>query len=206
MAMYGEQTTGSRRTMGFGFVVALHVGLIYALANGLGESVVEAVAPPIVLDLIEETVTPPEPPPPPPPPELAPPPEAFVPAPEIAVDLPPPPAESTAISNTQSETRTTPPPQIGDGLVVDPTFAGRKPPYPAASKRLGEEGRTTLQVYVVFATGKVTEASVAKSSGYARLDKAAVDYALNTLRFKAVEGKPAGTWTTYVVNWKIEEE
>lgn len=205
--MYGEQTTGSRRSLGFGLVVLLHAGLIYGLANGLGESVVKAVAPPIVLDLIEDTVTPPEPPPPPPPPAMEPPPQAYVPAPEIMIDLPPPPAQSTAISNTQSDVKASPPPQTSDTPSLDPAHPNRKPQYPAASYRLGEEGNVTLLLYV-DASGAVTDAKVDKSSGYPRLDKAAVEHALKAWRFRPVmvAGKPAGVWFRYVVKWRLDEQ
>lgn len=51
--------------------------------------------------------------------------------------------------------------------------AGDKPAYPAASRRAGEQGTTHLQV-CVSAAGRVTSVSVAGSSGFQRLDDAAV--------------------------------
>lgn len=205
--MYGERTTGARRSLGFGLVVLLHAGLVYALANSPGESVVKAVAPAIMLDLIEDTVTPPEPLPPPPPPAMEPPPQVFVPAPEITIDLPPPPARSAAVSNTQSDVKASAPPQTSDTPSLDPAHPNRKPQYPAASNRLGEEGNVTLLLYV-DASGAVTDAKVDKSSGYPRLDKAAAKHALKAWRFKPVmvAGKPTGVWFRYVVKWRLDEQ
>jgi protein TonB len=59
----------------------------------------------------------------------------------------------------------------GDLAIVCPQ---RTPPaYPAFSRRLGEAGKTVLRVEL-DETGQVERATVITSSGYARLDKAAV--------------------------------
>ena len=49
-----------------------------------------------------------------------------------------------------------------------------KPPYPSASRRLGEEGKVILLVRVGV-DGRVVGASVDQSSGFPRLDAAAVE-------------------------------
>lgn len=60
---------------------------------------------------------------------------------------------------------------------------GRTPPaYPAHSLRLGEQGRVMLTVEL-DETGRVTGASVKNSSGFARLDQAALN-AVKTWRCK----------------------
>ncbi|QDQ27978.1 energy transducer TonB [Chitinimonas arctica] len=48
------------------------------------------------------------------------------------------------------------------------------PTYPPLSRRLGEEGRVVLSVYIL-PDGKVGEAVLKKSSGFERLDQAALD-------------------------------
>ncbi len=48
-----------------------------------------------------------------------------------------------------------------------------KPPYPAAAIRAREEGTTGLSL-CIDASGHVSSASVAKSSGHSRLDDAAL--------------------------------
>jgi protein TonB len=50
---------------------------------------------------------------------------------------------------------------------------GEHPPYPASARRLGEEGVVTVRVRV-GATGRAELVEVATSSGYPRLDQAAV--------------------------------
>ena len=55
-------------------------------------------------------------------------------------------------------------------------------PYPPASQRLGETGTVLVRV-IVGIDGRVRRADVAKSSGFARLDDAAVKRALAKWRF-----------------------
>ncbi len=71
------------------------------------------------------------------------------------------------------------------GAKLDPRYAaGFQPPYPSASQRLGEAGTVVLHV-AIDASGRVTAATVARSSGFARLDAAAVAHALAKWRFVA---------------------
>ena len=66
---------------------------------------------------------------------------------------------------------------------LDPRFLSRfQPPYPSASRRLGEEGSVVVAV-LVDAGGRVRSAEVARSSGFVRLDEAAVAQALERWRF-----------------------
>lgn len=65
----------------------------------------------------------------------------------------------------------------------DPRYAGDLVgPYPAASQRNGEEGTVIVRV-VIAPDGRVTGASIARSSGFARLDDAALRRALAKWRF-----------------------
>lgn len=48
------------------------------------------------------------------------------------------------------------------------------PAYPSMSRRLGEQGRVELDVYIL-ADGSVGEIKLKRSSGYSRLDQAALD-------------------------------
>ncbi len=57
-----------------------------------------------------------------------------------------------------------------------------QPIYPSASQRLGEEGTVLVRV-VVGVDGRVVRATVVKSSGFARLDAAAIERALTKWRF-----------------------
>jgi protein TonB len=67
-----------------------------------------------------------------------------------------------------------------------------KPPYPALSKRMGEQGQVILRV-TVAADGSLLAAAVARSSGYPRLDEAALA-AVRKWRF--VPGKRNGMAAT----------
>jgi protein TonB len=68
------------------------------------------------------------------------------------------------------------------------------PEYPPTSVRLGEEGATTLSC-TIDEDGRAKECAVAESSGFPRLDEAAVKHATRNLRF--FPGKEAGKAITY---------
>ncbi len=75
------------------------------------------------------------------------------------------------------------PPGETRGASIDQRYrSGFQPPYPSASQRIGEEGTVVVRV-VVGTDGRVVRASVARSSGFARLDEAAVKRALASWRF-----------------------
>jgi len=63
-------------------------------------------------------------------------------------------------------------------------YMGKRPMpvYPRASERRGEQGRVVVRV-VISAQGGVIDASVRSSSGYSRLDEAALK-AARSARFK----------------------
>jgi periplasmic protein TonB len=171
-----------RRAVVFFAIVGVHVLLIYAFASGLAMKAVEMIAPPIDTTIIDEEVELDEPPPPPPP-EFERPPVQIV-APEIAitmpVDAPPPPI-------TNVTTRPAPPP------VITPPAPGTKLArisgpntedyYPSISRNAGEEGRPMVKV-CIGANGRLESAEVGETSGFPRLDEAAVRVA-KASRYKA---------------------
>ena len=58
---------------------------------------------------------------------------------------------------------------------ADAARQGNVPPdYPAASRRLGEQGRVLLSLFVL-ADGSLGEVQLKQSSGYRRLDEAAIE-------------------------------
>lgn len=95
-----------RHLVGFGLVVLLHLGVVYALLNGVGKTIVEAVRAPIETRLIDEIKPPPPSPPPPEPPppkavqapkRIVPPP-VFIPPPEVVVIAPAPPVPTITVT------------------------------------------------------------------------------------------------------------
>lgn len=78
-----------------------------------------------------------------------------------------------------------------------------KPAYPAISKRLGEQGRVVVRVFI-DADGQPSQASVKQSSGFDRLDQASVETAL---KWRYAPGKRAGVaqgmWFDVPLNWQL---
>ncbi|QXQ06979.1 TonB family protein [Sphingosinicellaceae bacterium] len=76
-----------------------------------------------------------------------------------------------------------PPAGITRSAAIDPRYrADFEAPYPPASQRLGEAGTVVVRV-VVGIDGRVVRASIAQSSGFPRLDDAALKRALAKWRF-----------------------
>ncbi len=79
-----------------------------------------------------------------------------------------------------------------------------RPAYPAMSKRLGEQGKVVVRVFIeVDGTGQ--KAEIKQSSGFERLDQAA----LNTVqRWRYVPGKragvPEGMWFNVPISFVLE--
>ena len=78
------------------------------------------------------------------------------------------------------------------------------PPYPALSKRLNEQGKTTVKV-LIRANGLPQRAEIVRSSGFERLDQAAL---ATVMRWRYVPGKRGGVaedmWFNVPINWVLE--
>jgi len=81
-----------------------------------------------------------------------------------------------------------------------------KPDYPTMSSRLGESGTTGLNLYI-NADGRVTEANIASSSGYTRLDDAAIKHAIRNWVFTPCteNGKAVACWHQTKLVWRLED-
>lgn len=185
--MYVVAQQSGRRTQAFGVVAAIAMtagmGVVFTSMNVNAQKkaevgmelvmlpppppppVIEEPEPPKV-EVVEETPAPPNPPPlvapdidiiPAEPPVITAPVADPAPLPEPLPVAPSPPVES----------RTTP-----------KLLGGAKPDYPSASRRNGEAGTTQLQL-CINAAGRVTSASVAGTSGFQRLDDAALKWIRN---------------------------
>lgn len=181
MVSYTQKPQNSTRMVGIGVVIGFHALVGLALASGLGPKVMNVITETEVA-IIEQPEIEEDTPPPPPPPvdfELPPPPPQVV-LPQIVFDTPPP---ATAITQVQQVERPAPPPPRPVAAPPKPVqrvfpkhrSGGDLPEYPAASLRLEEEGLTRLEL-CVDANGRVTDAKVSASSGFARLDDAALKW------------------------------
>lgn len=83
----------------------------------------------------------------------------------------------------------------GAGGNAPPSYCGnKKPAYPTLSSRLGEQGLVLVRAWVER-DGSVANTELLTSSGFERLDKAAIS-AIRSWRFKPglVEGVPTAMW------------
>jgi protein TonB len=186
MAAHLEDTSGffTRRGIVVGAILALHVFIAWALATGLARKAIEVLAPPI--QTVIETETHKEAPPPPPPPPTFERPPVEIPPTDTVVEMPVA-QTTTAISNTTSQHVAAAPVAVHQGVKVGPRpgkgFPTSEDYYPAASKRLNEEGSPVVHA-CVGANGKLTAApTLTTSSGSSRLDQGALDLT------KAASGK-----------------
>lgn len=210
---YKSRKSASQQLTGLGFVVILHVIAIYAVASGLAHKAVETVMGPIETKIIEEAKPKSEDLPPPPPKLQTPPP--YVPPPDldVAIDAPPPSAATTAIAVVQTTQKVVaPPPPVAADVVprFDPKAARANAfpdsEYPDQSRRLNEEGDVIIAL-LVGTDGKVTDGKIEKSSGFDRLDKAALDYYLRRGRFLPgiKDGQPIAAWKSIKVTFKLKK-
>ena len=77
--------------------------------------------------------------------------------------------------------------------------------YPRASRRMGEAGRVLLRVYIDEA-GQPRQVLLAQSSGFARLDEAAIA-AMKKARFKPYteNGRPTAGWAPAPIDFELEK-
>lgn len=201
-------TSGGRKATIFGAIVVFHVLLVWGLVTQLGIIQVDRPPPPIIAEILEEIQEEDELPPPPPAIETPPP---YVPPPDIVVDVPQAaPTTSTALTNVTTVKEPPPPPApkavVKKAPEIDPKFKRRfQPEYPPTSRRLGEEGSVVLSV-LVATDGKVQDAKIQTSSGFPRLDDAALKHALRAWRFTpgTEDGVPVTAWHSVKVTFKIE--
>ena len=214
-------------------VVALHVGFVLALRSGLLMRAAEIVVPIEVLSqMIEPPLPKPAPPAPPTPLQtpLPQPPTAQVnqainKAPSIAAPLPVAIADPTPAPNAPTGTNAAQPAPAPTPIAAPLTAApvsqpaapavqlpssdadylqNPKPAFPAISRRLNEQGKTTVRV-LIGADGQPQRAEIGKSSGFPRLDDAAL---ATVMRWRYVPGKRGGIaeamWFDVPLNWVIE--
>jgi protein TonB len=190
-------------------VAGLHLVVIWALVNGIGMHAPSVVPPPDMVSHVSiekqvprvERLIPPEPAPP----VIHP----FVPLPPLPVPAPEPPTAAQLTVDSlpvvpEEPGKAQAEPTIA-AAAVDPRRPLTQPPYPPASIRSGEEGALALDV-LVGADGHVKDARVARSSGSARLDVAAVNEAKLRWRLRPAtrNGVPFEQWLTLRIVFRLE--
>jgi protein TonB len=208
-------------------VVAIHVCALWALQSGLLKRAVELVIP---VQVLAEFIEPPQPqvePPPPAPPVATPTPPkprprpvpqpvpqpVATPTPEPSTlapvvppgpPAPPAPAEPVVAAAPPSPPAPAAPPRIELPSSSADYLNNPRPPYPPLSKRLGEQGKVVVRVYIEV-DGTASRAEVRQSSGFERLDQTAVQ---TVLRWRYAPGKRAGVpeamWFNVPINFVLE--
>ena len=220
----------SRNTAVVLAVVALHVGAIWALQSGLLMRALEIVVP---VELLSQFVEPPAPKavlrPPAPPVPLEQPKKAVAKMPTPQAPLPvainnPAPAPKAPTGTIEPQTAQAPvaqapvafapvaaapaappaPPAVQQPSSDADYLQNPKPAYPSISRRLNEQGKTTVRV-LIGTDGLPQRAEVSKSSGFSRLDDAAL---ATVMRWRYVPGKRGGVaeamWFNVPINWVLE--
>jgi protein TonB len=149
---------------------------------------------------------------PPPPPKVDDMPPPVLPAPDVDVNIPTQTGANAITTAPVAPPVTPPPPPVVAHVpvivpaVVDTDRGCRtKPVYPEASRRLHEQGATLVKFFIGEG-GQVEQAQVAQSSGYPRLDEAAVSGLSSLCRFKpsTVDGKFNRSSVVVRYVWKLQ--
>lgn len=209
-------------------VLLVHAGILAGVLTLTKPTQLITLPTPLYVRLIEATTAQPEPTPPPVQPRLQPPqpsvptpvltapPAPPKPAPESVQSARPLPAEparpetlpaptpAPAPAATETPRAASPPPLP----VTQPRFNADyldnpKPPYPGASRRMGEEGEVRLRVQV-DTSGHAQQIEVYRSSGFPRLDQAALDTVKQWRFVPARQGdQPIPAWVIVPIQFSL---
>lgn len=190
-------------------VAGIHLAVFYCIAAGLG-----VVPPPTFTG--SEIVTPIDTPPP-----VDHPPEIpvviernvpYVPMPDLPIDVP---SEATITADVRPIDQIPITPMTGSavtevpatGVMQDSRYPLTQPAYPPAAKRDGEQGSGIIEVYVL-PNGRVGDVRMATTTGSERLDRAAIQEAKQSWRFKPATraGEAVAQWYRVKVVFKLTEQ
>jgi protein TonB len=199
------------------FVIAMHLILAWAILTLAKAEPITSGAKPLTVQFITPEVAPeplpviPEPPPKPiekPKPKPIITTKAQTPEPP-PMEAPPEPAEPEPLPPIQAA----PPPEPGPPTpppLEPPRFNmaylnNPLPPYPAVSRRMGEEGTVRMNV-LVSADGQALKVELASSSGFPRLDQAAINAVKNWKFVPAKRGDtPVEGWALVPFVWTLKQ-
>lgn len=205
-----------------GAVVLFHLIALWALQAGLLQRAMEAV---VQVQLLSAFIEPPQPKPEPPPalktrlapqqtakvkPQTLPPP----PMPLAIADTSPAPGVPTGVTTDPAPLRAMTEPVMPAPIAAPPQIElpssdaaylqNPAPVYPAISRRMGEQGKVVIRV-LIGVDGTAQQAQVQQSSGFARLDQAAVN---TVAHWRYAPGKRAGVpeamWFNVPINFVLE--
>lgn len=199
-------------------IMALHIGLFYALRSGLVHQVAKALPTEIFASFITEE------PAPQPRPQAAEP--KTVPVVKKQITQPTPRPVVTAAPSPQAITETAAPaqeskeplaaaapsaPAASTAAATPKTISGvsyinaPRPVYPPLDARMGNEGTVTLRV-LINEKGRAEKVEVQKSSGSLRMDDAARDAVMRAL-FKPYleDGKPTPAYAIVPINFTLSK-
>lgn len=201
--MYTTSTNQGTRTSVAAVVIAGHAAIIYALALTMGVVEAPPIVEPIKAVIIDAPPVEPEPYVPPEVPPVAQQPVVDVPLPEI-----PPvttPVETITVPPVTEASPTAEPTAPAVINVKSLSVTRRvEPVYPPASRRLDEQGVVRLRV-MVDERGRPREVQIVKSSGFDRLDEAAVTAVRRWQFSPAMQAAGAVTaWTQVNVVFRLD--
>ncbi|MDP1657519.1 MAG: energy transducer TonB [Hylemonella sp.] len=211
----------NRRLVIAASVVLFHIAALWALQSGLLQRAVEVIVPAEVLSEFisppapkSEQLQPPAPKPAVPQPQkrqslpaplpVATPAPAPAPAAPAGVSTPQPPAPAMAAAVSTAPPGPPAPPRLELPSSDAAYLNNPKPPYPVLSKRMGEQGKVVVRV-LIGTDGTAQQAEIRTSSGYDRLDQAALS---TVLKWRYVPGKrggvPEAMWFNVPINFVLE--
>jgi periplasmic protein TonB len=203
----------SQRTVVLGAIVSLHVLIVYLLPFG-DQDYGRFHAPITEAEIIPADPRKPRPPPPPlPPVMLQTSPPIDIPAVQVTIDMPAEPLPAIRSIDTRELLKRAmpvstgmPPPQIDPFPVIRPQpIAGPRgvDRYPNASIAAKESGMVVMKICVTT-QGSVDRVELAHSSGFPRLDQAAMSMAAE-YRFRPAmrEGHPVPACAQYNIIFKV---
>ena len=199
--------TPQQRLGGIAGVVLIHTAIIYAFLTTLGVVKLPKTVHDLIVVNVPDLPKKVEPPATPPPLIGAPPVENVI-VPSVTLNYEP--SQPAAI--TLPPALPAPPAVQAPSLPAPPVFfppvsianTHTIPDYPPVSRRLGERGTTRLML-TVSSSGLVSDAVIVNSSGYRRLDEAAIAWIKGHWRYRpAREGtKPVAAQIPAVVEFRL---
>jgi periplasmic protein TonB len=186
-------------------IVIIHLLMIWAFASGLAHRVIAQMTQDVKVNIIDVQKKD-EKPPPPPKQDLEKPPPVQVPPPIVNIQIP---IEAPQMVVTDKPVPPPPPRPIAAQVPSTPLSSVRplntEDYYPEQSKRAEEQGSAVIQV-CVLPTGKLDgDPAVQTTSGFARLDAAAVQMFKDT-KYKPgiVNGQPIRSCKPFKVTFKMK--